>query len=159
MVKKDKLGAMRRAIADETQDWADEVYSEKGTQSEKAKALSNTLTEIGGMDKADKNRLATILSVLTGETVKVKDDKELEYRPLLALTITDVTEKHKHTYEVGKTYLCMDEYGTCVFPDGKNGTPIPPVRSIVRPATKEELEGISDDYLKKFEKSANIRFI
>lgn len=154
MAKKDKKEALLEVIQENTREWEANDYERTDRRSEKAKQLSKVLTEMTLSD-ADKDRLAKLSSLMSGEEVIVEKENDLEFATLTALVITRVSEKHKHTYETDSLVISIGD-GTAVDQHGKLGSPIPPTREILRPATKDEIEKISDEQLKGLMKEVNI---
>ena len=156
MAKPDKVEVIRKNILRVTSKWTKDEYAFEDKRSEKAKKVSDLLSE-SSWGKSDKERLAEMLSLLSGEAVKVNSDEELEFAPLTALYVTKVTEKHKHSYETNSVIIHVGD-GVCVNPEGKTGSPIPPVRDILRPATDEEIKAIPEAQIKGLMKEIQIVF-
>jgi chromosome segregation ATPase len=138
MAKKDKLEAVKAAIIENTAEWDKEVYTIEDKRTEKGKELSDLCSDMS-FSKQDKERLAKVLSVLSGEKVKLNTEEEFKFAALTALIVLKVDEKHKHTYETGTLVISLGD-GTAVDQNGKTGSPIQPTREVVRPATEEEIE-------------------
>lgn len=154
MVKVDKQKAILGAIKDNTKAWTDDVYEVVDKMTAAGKKLSRILGEFS-FSAADKDRMAELVSAISGEVVAVEKEGDLEFAPLTALVITGLTEKHKHTYTTGEIVICVGE-GVAVNQEGKMGSMIPPSRKILRPATEKEIEGITDVQIKGVMKETNI---
>lgn len=151
--KKDKTELILKTIQDTTKDWAEDVFTPEGKKTDKAKALEVGLS-ILTLSATDKDTLAQLFSIATGETVKIEKDEDLEFRPMAAIVLT---KADKHTYETGTVLVCIGD-GTAVDPTGKVGSYIKPTRKIVRPATQEEIEKITPEQVKGLMKEVNIVF-
>lgn len=156
MAKKDEVAVLRKFITKTTESWAKDVYEIEDKQTEKAKQVGALLEE-SSWGKQDKERLAKMLSVLTGEEIKLPDNNELELAPLAAFYVTKLDEKNKHTYATNTVIIHTGD-GVCVGDDGKTGSPIQPRREVIRPATKAEIDAIPDAQLKGVMKEVNIVF-
>ncbi len=154
MAKMDKQKAILGAIKDNTKAWSDDVYAVVDKMTATGKKLSKILGDFS-FSAADKDRMAELVSALSGETVAVEKEGDMEFAPLTALYITGLTEKHKHTYTTGEVVICVGD-GVAINAEGKVGSMIPPSRKILRPATDEEIAKISDVQIKGVMKETNI---
>lgn len=152
--KKDKMQVVRSAILDNTQEWTTSVYNVKDTMTEKAKAMSKTLTALS-FSAEDKEKIASLLSAASGEKVQIESDKELEWSQLVAVV---PIKTDKHGYETGKVVVLIAD-GIGVDENGKTGGYIPGKRDIVRPATKEEVEALTEAHVKGVIKEGNIMIV
>ncbi len=151
--KADKTELLLRTITDTTAEWAEEVFTPEGKQTEKAKTLSVGLNELT-LSGPDKDKLAQLFSIVSGEIVKIEKDEDLEFRPMAAVVLT---KADKHNYETGVVVVAIGD-GTAVDQHGKVGSYIKPSRKIVRPATAEEIKKITPEQLKGIMKEVNIVF-
>lgn len=156
MTKKEKQEAVIDTIKDKTKEWEQEVYTNTEKMTEKAKSLSKTLTDMS-LSVEDKDRLASLFSTITGENVKIEKENDLEFETLTALVLTKITDKFKHTYEIGKVVISLGD-GTAIDENGKVGSHIPPNRSILRPATKDEMDSFPEAQIKGLMKEVSIAF-
>lgn len=157
MPTKKETEAIIKTVHKATQSWEKKYFEENEKQSAKAKKLSKML-EAFSFGKTDKQNLAKLITEVTGESVQVEADEDLEHKPVVALVLTKLnTTDAKHTYETEKVLLSLGD-GTAVCPEGKVGGMIPKKRSIMRPATKEEIDSITTKQIEKFAEEANLIF-
>ena len=152
--KKDKIAMIYNAIKENTKEWEDEVFTKEEKLSAKGKKLSKILDALT-LSNADKDRMAELVSEVSGETVQLEKEGDLEFKPLTAIVLTKVTDKHKHTYVTDTVLISLGD-GTAIDENGKVGSHIPPSRQIVRCATDEEITKIPDVQIKGLMKEASI---
>lgn len=157
MAKKSEKELILGTVKKKTTKWAKDSYEMEDKQSEKAKLLSKILTEMT-FSKEDKNRLAKFASEVSGEKITVQEDNDLSFSPLIALVVTKApTDKDKHTYETGKVIVTLPD-GSAIAENGTAGSPVPPKRQFVRPATAEEMENIPESQIKGLVKEVEFVF-
>ena len=156
--KLNKTQRLIRMIKKTTAEWADEHYADNDEMGEKAKKLSKSLNALS-FGVGDKERIAEMFSLLADEKVKVEKDEELDLTDgLLALVVTKPpTDKHKHSYEVGKVLLTTGD-GFGIGPNNAVGSLIPPKRDFVRPATEKEIDEMEESMIKAVQKEIKIMF-
>lgn len=157
MPNKKETEAIIRTVHKATSAWAKKYFEEDDKQSAKAKKLSKMLDSFS-FGKTDKSNLAKLISEVTGEVVKIEEEEDLEHKPIVALVLTKLnTTDAKHNYETEKVLLSLGD-GTAVSTEGVVGGMIPRKRSIMRPATKEEIDGITSKQIEKFAEEAHLIF-
>ena len=157
MPTKKETEAIIKTVHKATQSWGKKYFDVDDKQSAKAKKLSKML-EAFSFGKTDKSHLAKLISEVSGENVTVESEEDIEHKPVVALVLTKLnTTDAKHNYETEKVLLSLGD-GTAVSPEGVVGGMIPRKRSIMRPATKEEIEAISAKQIEKFAEEANLIF-
>ncbi len=157
MAKKDEAKIILGAVVENTAEWAKETYEVEEKMSAKGKKISDVVSSLSH-GKEDKKRMAELCSLIAGETITIESDEELTFKPMIALMITKLTDKHKHTYETNKVVISLGD-GTAVDENGKVGSPIPPTRAILRPATEKECNDmITPAQIKGLQKEVNIVF-
>jgi len=155
MARKSEREALVGAIHTRTQDWAELYFQKEEKQTPKSKELSKLLNEMG-LGKTDKDKLSKLLSIVSGENVAVEGEDEMEFDPLVAMVLTKLnTTDFKHSYSTDTVILSLGD-GTAMGEESGVGSSIPKKRSGMRPATKEEIDGLSDKFVKAFAKEANI---
>lgn len=155
MAKKDINEVLMKAIKSHTVKWGEKYFEVKEKQTAKAKKLSKLLGDLTH-GKADKALLAKILSEVSGEDVVLEAEEDVEFHPITALVLTKLnTTDAKHSYETEKVLLAIGD-GSAISPEGTVGGMIPKKRSIMRPATVEEIEKITTKQLEKLKEEVNI---
>lgn len=155
MAKKNENDVLIKAIKDHTNKWSKKYFEDKSKATEKAKKLSKLLGELTH-GKTDKGVLAKILSEVSGEEITVEADEDVEFRPITALVLTKLnTTDAKHDYETERVLISIGD-GTAVRPEGTVGAFIPKKRSIMRPATEEEIDAIPKAQIDKLKDEVNI---
>lgn len=151
---KDKRDVLLASVVENTDEWQKEVYDVVEKMTKKGKALSKVLSEMT-FGKEDKDRLATLLSEISGERVVIEKDEDIEFRALTALVLTKVAD---HNYETEKVIISLGD-GTAIDHTGKVGGFIKPSRKIVRPATEDEIKSITEEQIKGLAKEVNLVFV
>ncbi len=140
--KADKAELLLRTIGEATKNWADEVFKPEDKVTEKAKHLAIGIDSLS-FTQGDKDKLAALISLATGESVRLEKDEDLEFSPVVAIVIT---KTDKHDYATGEVVVSIGD-GTFVKPDGKIGGYLKPSRKLLRPATEEEVSKIPKEQL------------
>lgn len=154
LAKKDMHELIIKNIRGMTKDWIDDVFAVEEKMSAKAKKLSKILSGLSH-SVADKEVLAEVISELSGEDVRIEKDTDLELHPMVAIVLTNTTEKDKHTYNTDTVLISLGD-GTAVDESGKVGSLIPPTRRIVRPATEKEIDAIPEAQTKGLQKEVTL---
>ncbi len=157
MAKKDQTALLIKAIKSRTKKWESKFFKAKSEQTKKAKELSELL---GGLShgKTDKQALAKILSLATGEDVVLEAEEDVEFRPVTALVLTKLnTTDFKHNYETEQVLISIGD-GSAISPNGVVGNFIPKKRNGMRPATEAEIDGLTKEAIAKLHEEANLVF-
>ncbi len=149
--KADKAELLLRTIGETTENWSNEVFKTEDKVTEKAKHLAIGIDSLS-FTQGDKDKLAALISLATGESVRLEKDEDLEFSPMAAVVIT---KTDKHDYETGVVMVSIGD-GTFVKPDGKVGGYVKPSRKLLRPATAEEITKISKEQLDGLMKEVKI---
>ena len=140
--KAEKTELILRTIGETTTTWAEDVFKPEEKATEKAKHLAIGIDSLS-FTQGDKDKLAQLISLATGEKIMLEKDEDLEFSPMAAVVIT---KTDKHDYETGVVVVSIGD-GTFVKPDGKVGGYIKPSRKLLRPATPEEVSKIPKEQL------------
>lgn len=156
MAKKSVHEVLIKEIHARTEAWAEQYFKKDEKQTEKSKGMSKLLGEMS-LGKTDKDKMAKLLSLVSGESVIIEGEDEIEFDPLVAIVLTKLnTTDFKHTYSTDKVILSLGD--GVAMEDGATspGSMIPKKLSGMRPATTKEIDELSEKFTKAFAKEANI---
>lgn len=153
--EKKESAILIKAMKSRTVKWGEKYFQVDDKQSAKAKKLSKLL-ESFSFGKTDKTNLAKLISEITGESVVVETEDDMEFHPITALVLVKLnTTDFKHSYETEKVHISIGD-GSLISPEGKVGGVVPKKRNGMRPATPEEIDAITDEALDKLKEEVNI---
>lgn len=153
--EKKEEAILNKALKSRTVAWAKKYFEVEDKQSAKAKKLSKLL-EGFSFGKTDKTNLAKLISEVTGENVVIETEDDIKFQPITALVLTKInTTDFKHTYETEKVLISIGD-GTMISPEGKVGSMVPARRAGMRPATAEEIDGLTEAAIEKLKEEVNL---